>query len=164
MTVDVRQLAAHEWTVWRDLRLRSLADAPDAFCADVDAERSRSDEWWMDLVSSTVAHPRGALWCAEIDEEPVGIAFSRIDGEGVVHIGSMWVSPEGRTAGIGRALVESAVAWGRSGGASTAELWVTVGNGHAELLYERSGFIDTGDRDELRADSDLAIARMVRTL
>jgi ribosomal protein S18 acetylase RimI-like enzyme len=164
MTVDVRQLGANDWAVWRDLRLRSLADAPDAFCADFDAESARSETWWMDLVASTVAHPRGALWCAEIDDEPVGIAFSRIDGGGVLHVGSMWVAPEGRTAGIGRALVESMLAWGRSGGASSAELWVTVGNGHAELLYERTGFTDTGDRDELRPDSDLTIARLVKDL
>jgi hypothetical protein len=41
---------------------------------------------------------------------------------------------------------------------------VTVGNGHAELLYERTGFTDTGDRDELRPDSDLTIARLVKDL
>jgi GNAT superfamily N-acetyltransferase len=164
MTVAVRQLVPSEWATWRDLRLRSLADAPDAFCADVNTERAHPDAWWDDLVSSTAAHPRGALWSAEVDGHPAGIAFSRIDGAGVLHLGSMWVAPEGRSRGLGRALVEAALDWGRSGGASSAELWVTLGNGHAEALYENAGFEDTGDRDSLRDGSDLEIARMAQEL
>lgn len=164
MSVIVRQLRTSEWPLWRDLRLRSLVDSPDAFCADLDRERAHADAWWDDLVASTVAHPRGALWCAESDGAPTGIAFSRIDSNGVIHVGSMWVAPEGRSHGAGRALVDAALEWGRTGGASSAELWVTVGNGHAETLYERAGFRDTGDRDSLREGSDLQIARMVREL
>lgn len=164
MAMTVRQLRGNEWPVWRELRLRSLLDAPDAFCADLDETSGQPDAWWDDLVASTAAHPRGALWCAEADGEPAGIAFSRIDATGIVHIGSMWVAPSGRSRGAGRALVDAALDWGREGGATSAELWVTVGNGHAETLYENAGFTDTGERDALREDSDLEIARMVREL
>lgn len=164
MAASVRQIVATEWPLWRDLRLRSLDDSPDAFCADLLTEQAHPDTWWDDLVSSTVAHPRGALWSAEVDGHPAGIAFSRIDADGVVHIGSMWVAPEGRSRGLGRALVDAALDWGRSGGATSAELWVTVGNGHAETLYEQAGFDDTGDRDALREGSDFEIARLKREL
>lgn len=150
--------------MWRDVRLRSLDDAPDAFCADPAIENAHDDAWWADLVRSTVEHPRGALWLAESDGVPVGIAFARIDRAGVLHLGSMWVAPGGRSKGVGRGLVEAALDWGRAGGATAAELWVTVGNGHAETLYEKAGFTETGDRGPLREGSDLQIARMVREL
>ena len=161
---QIRELDRDEWSVWRDLRLRSLTDAPDAFCADPDVESAHDGAWWADLVGRTVDHPRGALWCAEVGGAPVGIAFSRIDQEGVLHIGSMWVAPGGRSRGLGRSLVDTALAWGRAGGATTAELWVTVGNGHAETLYENAGFRDTGDRGALREGSALEIARMTQEL
>jgi len=52
----------------------------------------------------------------------------------------MWVAPELRRRGVGRLLVEQAVAWAGDTGADAVELWVTRGNYAAIAMYRNSGF------------------------
>lgn len=171
--VTVRQLEAGEWELFRDLRLRSLADAPDAFRPTLAETAAIPDREWADLVRSTVEHPRGLLLAADDEHGAVGVLFARLGGgEGTsvyggtpddpatVDIGAMWVDPRVRGRGAGRALLEEAMAWGRRRGAERARLWVTDGNGPAVRLYRGAGFAPTGETGTLREGSDLAIVAM----
>jgi GNAT superfamily N-acetyltransferase len=162
--VRIRELRSDEWTTWRDLKLRSLEEAPDAFCADLSTARARRDQRWADLAAAAIGDAGATMWCAEGPDGLIGIASSRIDSDGTLHIESMWVAPEGRSRGTGRQLVDAALRWGTDNGATTAELWVTAGNGHAEVLYENAGFSATDDRRLLRQGSALQIVRMTRDL
>lgn len=165
MNGRVRELTGDEWTLWRDLRLRALADSPDAFRATHAEEAGQPDEWWEDLIGDTVAHPRGGLWIAEIDEEPVGMAFGRLDPAcQVLGIGAMWVAPGTRAKGIGARLLAAAMDWGRSIGARVAELWVTDGNEGASSLYRSAGFIETDERELLRPGSNLTVTKLTADL
>jgi ribosomal protein S18 acetylase RimI-like enzyme len=78
------------------------------------------------------------------------------------HLVSMWVSPEARRAGIGRALVGTVTAWAATRGARTVELWVTESNHQARTLYERCGFDYTGGRQPLPSDPTLDELQMRR--
>ncbi len=42
-TLIVRTFAPHEWPTYKDLRLRALADSPDAFGSTLAAEQGRTD-------------------------------------------------------------------------------------------------------------------------
>jgi RimJ/RimL family protein N-acetyltransferase len=72
MRVTIRSIEAEEWPLWRDLRLQSLGDSPDAFRSTLEEERTQSDEWWAEIIGSTANHPRGGLWIAEEGGEAVG--------------------------------------------------------------------------------------------
>jgi GNAT superfamily N-acetyltransferase len=61
-----------------------------------------------------------------------------------VHLFGMWVAPPARGSGAADALVAAVVGWAVDVGATRVELTVVVGNGPAERLYARHGFIPTG--------------------
>ncbi len=160
----VRTLTADAWEVWRDLRLRALMDAPEAFMSTYGEEAAKPDSFWQDVVAATAAHERGNLWVADVDGVPVGQAFGRLDPDGAsVHAFAMWVSPEARGQGVGRLLLEAILDWGREAGASLADLWVTEGNEAAEELYRRTGFEPAGERAALR-DTGRFVIRLDRAL
>ena len=48
----IRQLAPHEWETYKVLRLRSLADSPDAFGRTLAEEQERSDTEWSNRIAS----------------------------------------------------------------------------------------------------------------
>jgi len=67
----------------------------------------------------------------------------------------MWVAPDCRGQGVGRALLDAAVAWARSAGADALMLDVTVSNSPAVHLYEQAGFVPAGNPKPLRPGSPL---------
>jgi GNAT superfamily N-acetyltransferase len=161
VTGSVRLVAANEWRTWRSVRLRALADSPDAFAHALDEEQAYADEWWIDIVESTVDHPRGALWFAELDGEPVGMLFARLDEPvEVLEMGAMWVAPPARSLGLGTALLNEAMRWGVVAGAATARLWVATANPAAASLYESHGFEPTGETKLLRTDSPVTAIQL----
>jgi GNAT superfamily N-acetyltransferase len=161
MKVMIRTIGAEEWPVWRDLRLRALADAPDAFRPTLEEESSQSDQWWGELIRATVEHPRGGLWVAWADDEAVGMLFGRVDEEHtVLEIGAMWVAPDVRRQSVGTGLMEAAIEWARGLGVSVASLWATEDNAGAGAFYRRHGFQATEVTDALRPGSHLTVRKL----
>jgi GNAT superfamily N-acetyltransferase len=56
-----------------------------------------------------------------------------------LHIHALYVDPELRRRGIGRALLEAAMDWGRGAGCTAADLNVLAAN-PARAMYEQLGF------------------------
>lgn len=165
MQIAVRFVRAGEWAIWRDLRLRALAESPEAFAHSLDEERAHPDQWWIDIVGPTVHHPRGGLWFGELDSEPVGMVFARIDESlTTVEMGAMWVDPVARGLGLGKALLDQAITWGRGLGATQARLWVATANPEAAGLYRSRGFVASGQRKPLRADSSVLAVELETSL
>jgi GNAT superfamily N-acetyltransferase len=164
--MTVRRLRADETALFKTLRLRALADAPDAF-ADTHAEISaRPDTYWQALTRSVTEPGRHAMFVAEVDDTPMGMAFGLVDREVPTraHLRGMWVDLEGRQRGCGRALSGAVIAWAQERGFAAIALWVTEGNKTAITLYERLGFVLTGRRDRLPHNASLAILEMERSL
>jgi len=161
---QVRRALADEWLRFRELRLRALEDAPDAFGSTLEREREHGEaEWraWMTGWDDATA----AVSVVEEEGRWVGVAVGVLDGDGVAHLYSMWVEPAARGRGLGHALVDAVAAWVRD--ETTAEvldLWVTEGNEAATALYRSSGFVETGERQPLREGSTVAILAMRRPI
>ena len=51
----------------------------------------------------------------------------------------MWVSPSARSKGVGKALMNAALAWAGEAGVNDMVLYVTRGNDAAKRLYSRIG-------------------------
>jgi ribosomal-protein-alanine N-acetyltransferase len=90
-------------------------------------------------------------WVAATEGNVVGFAIARaVAGE--MEILNLAVDPAGRRRGIGSALLDSALAFGRRAGARRAFLEVRESNGGARGFYERHGFAVIGRRPRYYRD------------
>jgi dihydropteroate synthase len=148
----IRVALPGEWRHWRELRLRALADSPDSFGETLESARERDDAAW---IAAVAADRTRVVLFAEHDGVPVGMAVSRIspDEPRRAHLYAMWVAPEVRGLGAGRALIDGAMRWARLAGASTLVLRVTERASAAKALYRAAGFADTGQVEAVRPGS-----------
>jgi GNAT superfamily N-acetyltransferase len=154
---SVRPLRAGEWRTYRDLRLKALADSPDAFGATLANEESRTDADWANRLASGADHRWNLPLVAEVAAQPIGLAWGRIEptNPDVAKVYQMWVAPTHRGTGAGRLLVEAIVAWAKAAGVSRVALSVTCGDSSAKRLYSRVGFAPVRQPEPLRPGSRL---------
>lgn len=162
MSATVRRLRADEHALLRDLRLRALGDAPMAFGSTLAREEAFTPDAWE---TRAAAGATGDEQVVYVVEPAAGLAMGRIDpvDPTVAGLYSMWVAPDARGTGAGRALVEAIVAWASARGVGTLHTSVTEGNAAAAALYEAAGFADTGRREPL-GHSDAVVAILERAL
>jgi GNAT superfamily N-acetyltransferase len=162
----VRALGDGEAALFRELRLRALADAPDAFAQTLAHAEAQPPSYWEELTRSVTAPGGRAMFVAEDGPRAVGLVFGLLDSARptVGRVGGMWVAPEARGRGAGLALLDAVLGWARTRGLDRLELWVTEGNSAAVRLYRRAGFVETGARDVLPANEALATVQMALAL
>jgi ribosomal protein S18 acetylase RimI-like enzyme len=159
---SIRRFASDEWRMYRDLRLRSLADSPDAFGTTVaQAQERPKAEWSTQVVTGAISRSDLPL-LAELDGRPAGLAWVKIDASEreKAHLYQMWVAPECRHFGAGRMLLEAGIAWARSEGVHFLVLGVTCGDTPAKRLYSRAGFQPGGAPEPLRWGSTVLVQPM----
>ena len=147
--VRVRRIRADDGALLRELRLRSLTDSPEAF-GQGDAEPAdKPAKEWAAAARAASNGDRRAWFIAETDGHEVGLVLVRRRPPDEMLIFSMWVSAENRRSRVGRALIDTAAAWGRSWGARRAVLWVFATNETAVRFYDRLGFaVESDGADE----------------
>ncbi|MEO8700691.1 MAG: dihydropteroate synthase [Kofleriaceae bacterium] len=153
MAVQIRVVLPSEWRRWRDLRLRALSDAPDAF-GDTHADvMTRDDAAWQAGVAARAA--RACLFAEEAGT-PIGMTVVVLgEDPATANLFAMWVAPEARRSGAGRRLLDAAIRWSRLAGARVLALRVTDTNTAARALYQSRGFVDTGVLEALRPGAAL---------
>lgn len=160
--VIVREVDVDEWELLRDVRLAALREAPSAFGSTYAREAPFTGEQWRGRLSS-----RSVTFFAFAEqlaaEEPAGLA-GVYEEDDVADLVSMWVRPTARGLGVGEALVMAAADWAKVRDHDTLYLWVTEANPAARRLYERCGFMPTGERQPLPSDPSLQEIRMRRGL
>ena len=153
----MERLQEDDWAVFRELRLRSLLDSPDAFGSTYGDESSQTARAWRDWAAGRWRGGTAAAFVGRADDgTPVGTATgAEYEVEpGVAHLYAMWVAPDARGAGVGRALLDAVAAWAHDRGCGRLVLSVTESNERARRFYVRYGFGDTGERRPLREGSD----------
>jgi ribosomal protein S18 acetylase RimI-like enzyme len=190
--IVVREIAADDWELMRDVRLAALAEAPSAFGSSYAREVAFTEEQWRGRISERsvtfFAHEATSLalgvrirgrtvltdsLASSLTEEsadsvsagkaPAGLAGVYVE-DGAANLVSMWVRPAARGLGVGKALVEAAAAWAKANDFGTLFLWVTESNPSARRLYEGCGFTPTGERQPLPSDPAISEIAMSRTL
>lgn len=166
MDVRVRRIIAADGPLLRELRLRSLAEAPEAFGQSwADAAARPDAEWRADARAASQGDRRAWFIAEEAGAGPatsVGVVLVRRRPPDAALLFSMWVDPRARRGGVGRALIGAAIDWATSWGADRVVLWVVAANEPAIRFYERLGFalVDSGaDAESGRAYGALAMAR-----
>ncbi len=144
--VHVRHARRDDWPAVRDL-LREVDDLHATLAPEYFRSAPRSDGEWSRLLEED----NGAVFVVEppAADGAVAVLVARIydtpDNPAMVqrrrlHIETVVVCCKHRRRGIGRRLMDEAVAWGRSHGAVEVVLTTWVGNADAEAFYQRLGY------------------------
>ena len=160
--IEIRELTAEDWPIWRELRLAALAEAPHAFGSRLaDWQDAPEDRW-----RARLSIPDSYNLVAELDGRPVGMASGIPDEDDpdAMELISMWVSPTARGRQVGDQLVTAVVDWARDRGASRVVLAVAADNPAATVLYHRNGFQDSDEPPRPMPDGARCELMMVKPL
>ena len=136
----IKQATAEDWQLLRDVRLRALADAPEAFLETVEHASTFSESRWRERASPSETQ------ASFLADDGAGMVSCFVAGDpSTVFLVAMWVAGPQRGTGLARELVERVVAWARDQGAARVCLSVEAENDRAARLYEKCGFVETDD-------------------
>jgi GNAT superfamily N-acetyltransferase len=145
--ITVRVLDESEWSVYRDVRLRALAESPGAFTATLAEESDRDEQFWRDRMtrSHRLLAERG--WVAQ------GIVSLGTYGQepSAAEVFGLYVVPEARGTGVSWRLVEAAAALAIQQAYLQLYYWVGTDNGRAVGFAKNFGFRTTDYRRPSRA-------------
>jgi L-amino acid N-acyltransferase YncA len=151
--LDVDALAADDWAILRDVRLRALKDAPAAYISTYEDVACWTEAQWRDCFAT-------AVWVVlRSDGRIIGVASSLRDDERPTerHLESVWVEPGHRRTGALRAILQYLV--DLEPDVEDWLLWVLDGNAEALAVYKRLGFEPTGESQLLNDASGRAEVR-----
>jgi RimJ/RimL family protein N-acetyltransferase len=156
--VQVRPVRAGEGIRLRELRLRALRDAPEAFSSRPALEEAFPAETWEQRGRSVVVAEQDGRW--------LGMAGTFVDDDlpAIANVWGVWTEPAARGRGAGRALVEAAVARAAGAGQRRVELTVSDRAPAAEALYAGLGFRRTGVEVPIGKAAGVVEARMALAL
>jgi GNAT superfamily N-acetyltransferase len=151
--LEVRRIEPADWPALRELRLRALADAPGAFALRLEDTERRPDELWQEWAQSGSAGDETATFFAVEGQRLLGMAGGFFhEAERRATVFAMWVAPEARRGGTGRALLHAVEAWASAAGAESTDLSVTDVNPDALSFYRACGYVETGWTAPLERD------------
>jgi GNAT superfamily N-acetyltransferase len=163
-TPAIRAVVAGDADRLKQLRLRALADSPDAFGSSLEAELAYPESEWTDLARHSESGDEIAVFVAVDGEQWVGMAAGRWydRDDGVAGLWGMWVDPRSRGGGLGARLVTAVHEWAAGLEARVLRLGAITGDGDPGAFYERLGFEDTGETGALRRDPARVFRYMAR--
>ena len=148
--ITVRVLDESEWSLYRDVRLRALAESPGSFTATLAEEADRDEQFWRDrmtrshrLLAERGPVPEGIVSLGPNEEEP-----------SAAEVFGLYVVPEARGTGVSWRLVEAAAALATRQAYLQLYYWVGTDNGRAVGFANNFGFRITDYRRPSR-NSDL---------
>jgi predicted GNAT family acetyltransferase len=144
---ELRRLSPDDWADFRDIRLRSLADSPDAFGSTLAREEGFTESDWRRRLA-------GPVYVVD-DPRPVSVG-GIFDNDGVGQVWGMWTHPDHRGRGHARRILDAVTPL-----LPRVQLHVNITNGDARTVYERYGFVGTGEVVPLRPGSEMQIELMV---
>jgi RimJ/RimL family protein N-acetyltransferase len=146
MSIEIRRLRSEDVETYREIRLRSVREHPEAFLASYEEESARTVEQDRERLAAKEGCDDDFVLAAFDEGRPVGLTGAIRSGHHAKrhHVAWIWgvyVAPEARGGGIGRRLMESAIETiSRADGVELLHLGVGTENHAARALYERMGF------------------------
>jgi GNAT superfamily N-acetyltransferase len=139
MEFRIHRGTAEDWTAYREIRLRMLSEAPDAYGSSYAFEARFPEERWRERT----ANPLNFMAYAP-DGRLAGTATGLPAADRTVDVVAMYVDPRYRGQGCAAMLLDAVAAAARDRGARRLVLHVTAGNEAADRSYTRYGFVPTG--------------------
>ena len=162
--LTVRALRETDAQHLRALRLRALAESPEAFGSTLELERDHPDSHWSELARCSELADTVIVYVAVDDDRWLGMAAGRwYERErGIAGLWGMWVDPALRRLGVGERLVDAVRGWAAAHDARFLRLGVVTGEGDPTAFYERLGFVATGETGTLSRDRTRSFRYMAR--
>jgi len=150
--VEILRIQTDDWQAWRETRLRSLAESPDAFGSTYDREIAFTEADWRHRLA------KGPRFLVVTGGRSVALGGGFPLPPGLMVFG-LWTDPAHRRLGHSLSILDAVAGWGRERNLPV-ELHVNVANPGARAAYERYGFVGTGELEPLRPGSDQQIELM----
>ena len=155
---DIRTetIGPDSWALWREIRLRSLLQNPEAFGSTHEREAAFTAETWRSRLDGTT----GLSVLAYAGDDPIGMGGGWCSKPGRLMVGAMWIEPNWRGHGIGRQILDHVVGWAKER-ALWVNLWVADSNPGARRLYEQYGFRPDGRTAPILEGGDATMSHLV---
>ncbi|WP_075981326.1 GNAT family N-acetyltransferase [Bacillus massilinigeriensis] len=139
--MEIRILGSKDAVAFKEVRLEALKAHPEAFSSSFEEEKDGSIEKFADKLNSENAFTFGAF----IEGRLVGVVALLLEKKNKIkhraNIGAMYVNPEVRESGVGKALMLAAIDQANEiEGIEQLALHVTSNNTPAKKLYKSLGF------------------------
>lgn len=136
------KICGNEGEIYRDIRLASLADAPEAFESTLESALERTLKSWTEQADSTASGSQRNTMLGFDQDVPVGLAAlyqdpNRVD---VAYLIQVWVHPDHRGTGLATTLISQLFSWAKDCGYRQISTEVTVENARAMKFYQKLGF------------------------
>lgn len=128
--LEVRRIGAEDWSDWREMRLRALAESPDAFGSRLEEVDDRECSWRSRIDAAD------ACFLAYAGDVAVAMVAADPTSDGIA-LQSMFVAAEARRHGVGRRLIDAVVT---VAGHRPLVLGVVAANLPAVRAYQCAGF------------------------
>ncbi len=153
-------MSAEEWPAYRDIRLESLADEPEAYGLTFAEATEWAEEQWRNRLSGR------SVFVAEADGKLIGTANGapHESQPGEYFLFGMYVTPTWRGRGVAETLIDAVSAWAWSQGARNIDLFVNSILPRALGLYAKAGFVRTGEIHTMPSRPGLEMWRLRRSL
>ena len=140
--INITTLDSKDWQKYKEIRLEMLAGDDSQFGWNIEEALDLTDQQWQQMAKSCYI-------IAMLESLIVGVvnlSFTKaIKKRHVAEIGSVFVKPEYRGQGVARSLFQELERIAKSKGVEILKLTVLTNNISAKTLYEKIGFIKTGD-------------------
>jgi ribosomal protein S18 acetylase RimI-like enzyme len=146
MQIEIRRVTVDDVEAYREIRLRSVREHPEAFLSSYEEESARTVEQDRERLAAKEGRDDDFVLAAFDEGRPVGLTGAIRSGHHAKrhHVAWIWgvyVAPEVRGRGVGRRLLESAIETiSKADGVEMLQLGVGTENHAALALYERMGF------------------------
>jgi GNAT superfamily N-acetyltransferase len=166
VSIGIRRIETVDWAVAKELRLRALADAPEAFAATLADETAFDDTRWQERARSNAQAVDTVGFFALDEGAECGLAIGVRSGAdaSIAELNALWVAPQVRRRGAAHALVQAVEDWARMIGAEQLALEVTDTSHAAIALYRRMGFMSAADGGVRCGDRRAPAQRMSKRL
>ena len=151
--MEIRELSADDAAAYRELRLFMLTESPAAFGSSYAEVAGRPLEQFVERLEDPQNYHFGAFEEGEL----VGVTTLRLTKRPKLRhkasLFAVYVRPEYRRRGAGRALMQAALARARELGVRQVNLGVSRAGKAAVRLYESCGFVQYGvEKDAFYVD------------
>lgn len=149
-SVKIVGLTPDLWELYKSIRLRALCEAPQAFARSYAEEKDYPQERWKQRASN----PYGFI--ALENGVPLGTMAAFIQEPTTAYIVGVFVAHEARGRGIGSRLLSAVLGKLKQDPTlKTVKLTVNREQTAAVRLYEKFGFVVTGEQSEKMGDGNV---------